>query len=104
MHGQALLGPLPPNFRVYSYRGNDGVDIVSYLNTQTNEFHFDNPNLGPLPSQWEQGEITEWSVDDPADLVKFRNKATGEEIDSDPRMLPEALKARGVKLETFSLI
>jgi hypothetical protein len=35
---------------------------------------------------------------------KFRNKVTGEEINSDPRLLPEELVARGIRLQTIKLV
>ncbi|RYP26045.1 hypothetical protein DL768_011855 [Monosporascus sp. mg162] len=45
-----------------------------------------------------------WSRDDPVRCVKYRNKLTCPEIDSDPRLLPEALRGRGIRLETLGLI
>lgn len=35
---------------------------------------------------------------------EFRNKNTGEEIHYDPRMSPEAVEPRGIKLETFRIV
>jgi len=37
-------------------------------------------------------------------VAYFRNCETGEVMDSDPRMSPEALKERGVDIKTFHLV
>jgi len=42
--------------------------------------------------------------DPPSDYNFFRNKDTGELINYDPRLEPENLEKRGVKLERFSLV
>jgi hypothetical protein len=34
----------------------------------------------------------------------FRNLVTGETMDSDPRMLPEPLEAKGIELKWFRLV
>lgn len=39
--------------------------------------------------------------DDPTNYDFFRNKETGELINYDPRLEPEKLEKRGVKLEWF---
>jgi len=41
--------------------------------------------------------------DDPINYDFFRHKGTGEVINYDPRLEPEKLKKRGVKLEWFPL-
>jgi hypothetical protein len=41
---------------------------------------------------------------DPIVMAVFKNTETGEIMKSDPRMLPEALIARGVKLENIRLV
>jgi hypothetical protein len=42
--------------------------------------------------------------EDPILLTRFRNKDTGELVNWDPRLLPEALEARSVKPRKFELI
>jgi len=42
--------------------------------------------------------------DDPINYDLFRHKDTGEEINYDPRLEPEKLEKRGVKLDWFSLV
>ncbi|KAK4450969.1 HET-domain-containing protein [Podospora aff. communis PSN243] len=64
------------------------------------------PRLNPLPpDEWEevQGDITLRLEYRDFDLF-FRNKQTGQVLDSDPRMQPEALRQRGVDLGLFRLI
>ncbi|KAK4222942.1 heterokaryon incompatibility protein-domain-containing protein [Podospora fimiseda] len=99
--GEPLLGPLPEPWRlVYSY-----VSHQKYIfyNTNTNTFSDEDPRLEPLGEEWERIE-KKWTADDPEFLLYYRNKVTGEEMNSDPRMSPEALRARGVNLEDIILV
>ena len=75
----------------------------SYMNLQTGKQTLEDPRLDLLPPEWMRMTY-ERTPDDPAYFARFRNNATGEVINSDPRLSPEALRARGVELETFSLI
>jgi hypothetical protein len=63
----------------------------------------EDPRLEALPSEWEEVD-----KEDEARLrfhvQHHRNKVTGEIINSDPRLLPEALGVRGVQLDTFVMI
>ena len=59
------------------------------------------PRLGPI-EDWEMVD-KERTGDDPICCVFFKHKETGEVISYDPRLDPEPLKARGVKLETFKV-
>jgi hypothetical protein len=102
MDGEAFLGELPPGLRVIQ----DPLDRsppLKYLSAATGEEFSDDPRLGPLPQQWERIDY-ERTADDPMFVDYFRNTATGEVINSDPRWSVEALKARGVKLETFDIV
>jgi hypothetical protein len=74
-----------------------------FINTKNGAVTTDDPRLGPLPPEWEPIDGPETVVDE-THFAWFKNKATEEEMDSDPRMLPEALEKRGVKLETFRLV
>lgn len=102
MEAQALLGALPFHWdliidRVGSKRG------FLFLNQQTKEKVLEDPRLGPLPVDWEAVE-----KEDEANLEfyvqHYRNKITDEMINSDPRLVTEALKARGVDVTTITLI
>ena len=101
MNGEALLGPLPKPWapkrefdpvnqlweqRFYDTEQREAVDAKN------------DPRLEPVPDQWECLEN-----DAPFLFQKWKNKETGEIINSDPRLLPQALIERGVKLQTFAL-
>ena len=74
-----------------------------YWNSGTNFTSREDPRLGALPAEWESVQ-QERTPEDPIYFAPHRNKRTGELINSDPRLLPEALIARGIKLETFQLV
>jgi hypothetical protein len=106
MHGLgdavSLLGPLPAETIVRVYCRRQRLDH-RFFSSSTGLETTEDPRLPPLSSEWERFE-REWTPDDPEPCTWFRNTVTGEEINSDPRMLPEALKARGVSLRTFQLL
>jgi hypothetical protein len=97
-----LLGPLPPPWQGRLEWGSGRRTKLSFFNTETQEYSDEDPRLGDL-GEWERIEH-EPEADDPEIFDFFRNKRTGEIMNSDPRMLPEALKTRGVDLRRFSLI
>ena len=106
MDGEALLGPLPPPYKVQIKRDVEdgwGYENPHYLNAETGEFIRKDPRLGPVPDGWEE-LMLERTPDDPRTFTRFRNRTTGEMINSDPRLFPAALEERGVKLETFNLV
>ncbi|KAL8365197.1 hypothetical protein RB595_004145 [Gaeumannomyces hyphopodioides] len=121
----ALLGPLPEPWRVELTAGHGNRLSVWFVNhgktaattttadpVRTRE----DPRLMkvPLPGAWERlrgrrgsgeqdGDGEE--ADDPEMFDYFRNRDTGEVVNSDPRMMPEALEARGVSgLQRFALV
>lgn len=59
--------------------------------------------INTLPAEWEEFE-RERNQDDPPIVRSFRNKETGDMVGFDPRMTPECLKQKGVKLEVFRLV
>ena len=102
--GASLLGPLPHPWRVQVFEDSTGsLCIYRYFNADTGELSDEDPRLDPLPEEWEKLEI-ERTADDPGIFKNFRNKITGEIMNADPRLLPEALKTRGVDMQTFTLI
>ncbi|KAI8627852.1 heterokaryon incompatibility protein-domain-containing protein [Xylariaceae sp. FL1651] len=105
MQGEALLGPLPTPWSVKVKLEGDVKYRPRYFNTETNLEVKEDPRLTAIPvaPEWEQIRHP-WTRDDPLNVVIYRNHSTGEEINCDPRMLPDALTARGVKVETISLI
>lgn len=99
MEGEALLGQIPVPWTV-QYSGQ--YDRI-FLNKETKEKTVEDPRLRSLPPDWESVEVTRTS-NEPIHFGYFRNKKSGEMMNSDPRMLPEALEKRGIKLEKFCLV
>jgi hypothetical protein len=101
MEGQALLGLLPHPWELII--NNDTFQLsFSFLNRLTNEITLQDPRLDVLPPEWHEVE-----EDGEACFIHtqhYKNKTTGDIINSDPRLLPEALEARGVPLEIFTLV
>jgi hypothetical protein len=103
MDAQALLGPLPSPWMMVIARIDSNISRHEFFNTQTTEQTSRDPRLGALPVEWEEVEMED-EVRVREALQHYRNTETGEVINSDPRLLPEALEARGVKVETFVLV
>lgn len=101
-NAEGLLGPLPDEFVMQMHRPN-GVYQPSFLNTKEEKVCEEDPRLGEMPRSWEKIDFTP-SQDDPIYAVKYRNKDTDEVLNSDPRLLPDMLRARGVNLQTFRLV
>ncbi|TGO11852.1 hypothetical protein BTUL_0100g00310 [Botrytis tulipae] len=100
MDGEALLGPIPSPWKTELYRRKDSGYSTHFV--KPNEKTLDDPRLPPLSSEW-----IEVNRDDgpwPISKSFFKNVVTGEMMDSDPRMLPQALVERGVELRKFKLI
>jgi hypothetical protein len=102
MEGQALLGSLPSPWESVITDRNRGLEFA-YHNLQTKEISLQDPRLSDLPTEWEE-IVQEDEARSNIYVQHFKNKNTGEIINSDPRLLPQALKARGVNLETFILV
>ena len=96
-----LLGPLPPSWRV-SIVMLEGVPRYVYVCDKTGAYTFADPRLGEL-GEWKPLETFTTGIF-PADVVHFRHKTTGEVSDSDPRLDPDALRERGVRLKSFALV
>lgn len=100
MEGQALMGPLSDEWKpVLIYAGGIDDHKHGYVNRETGEERFEDPRLGQLPLGWTSND-----PDSKSDgLDWFINDEIGELVPwgSDPRMTPEALKARGVPLQDF---
>lgn len=107
MDGEAILGPLPSSYHIESR--DDALDfeafIPVYVENATHRAQREDPRLRniPLPPEWESFE-KERTRDDPLIYRMFRNKNTGEVINSDPRLFPEALRERGVPVQRITLI
>lgn len=102
MDTEILLGkiPSPWHFRV-NHRTNNYEP--EFWNHETQSMSGRDPRLGDLPEDWEVLDRP-WTRDDPLLYAPHRNTRTGAIINWDPRMSPEALRARGVKLEEIVLV
>lgn len=103
MNGESFLGPLPHPWRVRPVKNVGGIDEISYCNMDTNETTQEDPRLDSLPPNWEKF-TKDWTREDPIVAAYYRNILTGKIVNSDPRMLPHALVARGIQLEQFILV
>lgn len=101
----AFLGPLPSPWVAHVFSDSTGLfTILRFYNSDTKETYDDDPRLGPLPEEWEAIHHGERTSEDPRVMRRFRNRQTGELVNSDPRMEPEFLRGRGVQLRAFTLI
>ncbi|KAH7148490.1 heterokaryon incompatibility protein-domain-containing protein [Dactylonectria macrodidyma] len=105
---QALLGPLPSPWRVqvYEHPQQEFRNYNQYFNRETKELTPEDPRLGPL-SGWERIPLDklgrDLTGDDPEVIDFFKNTKDGRIVNSDPRLSPDALERKGVKLEMFVL-
>lgn len=106
MDGEILCGPLPSPWIVRPVRDHYNRDeLPTFYNSETKVTTQVDPRFGNLPEEWLQIDPQpEKTPDDPRLFKVHLNTRTGEVINSDPRLLPEMLEARGVKLEVFRLI
>ncbi|KAF5677435.1 heterokaryon incompatibility protein [Fusarium denticulatum] len=105
---QGLLGPLPSPWQAQLLYDpvTEQRSYARYHNLETGELTAEDPRLEPLAG-WQRVSVEELgrdlTGDDPEVYDFFRNMEDGRIVDSDPRLEPEALKSRGVNLETFIL-
>ncbi|KAH8598663.1 heterokaryon incompatibility protein-domain-containing protein [Bisporella sp. PMI_857] len=101
----AFLGPLPSPWAAHVFNDSTGVfTVLRFYNAETKTTCDEDPRLGPLPEEWEAVDRGERTSEDPRILRCFKNKQTGEIVNSDPRMEPGVLRGRGVKLRIFALV
>jgi hypothetical protein len=100
MDGEAFLGPLPEGWKVDVRDKNQQYFKDPMTGVWTPE---DDPRLPPLPPDWEYATAPDllWPN---KKAEAFRNIMTGEILHSDPRWLPDALRARSVPLKMFALV
>ncbi|RMJ11523.1 hypothetical protein CDV36_008807 [Fusarium kuroshium] len=105
--GAALVGLVPGPREVKIFKGPGGLwDAWGIWNSETREWDPEDGRLSRawLSDVWESTEI-ERTRNDPAICRFFRNKVTGEVVNSDPRFEPEILRTKnGVELEEIVLI
>ena len=99
--GEALLGALLSDWHyVLRYFPDLKDSFRAFLNTKTGDIQVEDPRLGPLPAGWRIGEHRNQHA-----FNRFSNDETGIlNTWVDPRLSPEALKARGVNLQEIRLV
>jgi hypothetical protein len=104
--GIVLLGPLPKHIQVQIDKSPSGYSAMHiYRNIKTGDTSQEDPRLPTLDKTiWERLPLRERQLDDPALVQHFRDQRTREVVDSDPRLLPDALRRRGVILQSFDLV
>lgn len=107
MDGEVLLGPFskPWSATMVRFMSDDdrAVTETQFFNDETQMYTREDPRLGTTSDEWTE-VFMEDKMRSPYVVQHYRNSRTGELINSDPRLLPDALRARGVLLETFRLV
>jgi hypothetical protein len=100
---EKLMGPLPNPwvFRVSS--STSGSRTHCFHNSVTGENSKLDPRLEAWSPEWELCEAVETEKEEGHD-IRFRNKETGEVLNSDPRLLPAALESRGITVKRIRLV
>ncbi|KAJ4019471.1 hypothetical protein NW766_003198 [Fusarium irregulare] len=104
MHGETLLGPLPPSYSVQEIKRSDGTTRTHFLNHDTGEHTMGDPRLVPIP--FPKGWLfSGWGMetDDPIYCPLFVHE-TGKIVPHDPRLEMCALIERGVDVQTVRLV
>ncbi|KAH7066448.1 heterokaryon incompatibility protein-domain-containing protein [Paraphoma chrysanthemicola] len=108
MHGlmdsEALLGPLPQGYGVQYDSDENGDWHQIFVEPSTRQSSRSDPRLPPLPTPWERCVAPDRLWGAVKEVGAFKNKDTDEIMYTDPRMLPDALRARGVPLQEFLLL
>ena len=101
MEGEALLGALPTNWqRVERHFPELVCYYTAFINVKTGDVQVEDPRLGPLPAGWRTIEHRRKHA-----YNVFSNEELGVTATyTDPRLSPEALRARGVKLQEIRLV
>ena len=101
VEGEALLGALPSNWqRVLRFFPDLGTHYSAFTNVHTGVVQVEDPRLGPLPAGWCLLDHSEKHA-----YNRFSNEELGVTGTlADPRLSPEALRARGVNLQEIRLV
>jgi hypothetical protein len=99
MDSETLLGPIGEQWMIKKRLNNGGYRYQGFLDLRTGITTGDDPRLGPLPDGWE----FEYYQDDKIEFC-FEDTHTGNITIFDPRLSSDALRKRGVELQTFNLV
>jgi hypothetical protein len=97
-----LLGALPSGVQHVERQSetSDYVYCSAFIDARTDRIQVEDPRFTePLPSGWELQRHENEKYEQ-----LFIHKETGHATWRDPRLSPEALRARGVNLRTFKLV
>ncbi|KAK1633993.1 heterokaryon incompatibility protein-domain-containing protein [Colletotrichum phormii] len=103
MDTEALLGPLPEGWRVRMARESGFFDSMHFFSVTEDKTTKEDPRLGDDPPEWERLEALR-TGNDPWNFARYRSRKTWDVINSDPRLMPDALRSRGVRVECYSLV
>ena len=105
--GQAVLGPLPPGWTLqYDLVGGYRIakEFKRYPLLPGDEGkRLADPRLPDVDRKWNWLE-KRWDRDDVEMGERWQNRVSGEVVDYHPAMTVDALRGRGVWLETFVLV
>jgi hypothetical protein len=100
MNGEAFMGPLPSSSEiVQNYYDETESWQTAFLDRATGALHIEDPRLGSLPNSWRRSSQLNAHT-----WPRFVNNETRESMEFDPRLYPEHLEERGIKLQTFYII
>lgn len=102
MNGEAILGSFPAGWQVQAERSKQGLMIQAFSKVDSPaELIFEDPRLENLSTGWAMNDtetLQSSSFFNGADMTH-----QDDSIGNDPRLNPETLSTRGVKLETFRI-
>ena len=99
MDSEALLGPVGEQWMIKKHFNNRGYRHQGFLDRGTGHVTRHDPRLGPLPDGWEIRCDQEYEID-----FCFEDTHTGNITYFDPRLSSDALRKRGVNMQTFNLV
>ncbi|KAI4112705.1 MAG: hypothetical protein LQ345_006187 [Seirophora villosa] len=100
MEGEALLGPLPSNWRLASRFDEETRRWWDmFKDRDQGVWQVEDPRLGPLPKGWYEVEHPKQHL-----YAKFRDETEDTPTSFDPRMLPSSLRERGIEVQDFNLV
>jgi hypothetical protein len=106
MDSEVLIGTHKEGVSFQGRLDSRGFELAGYFDAATQQWlgAEDDPRLGPRPDDWVLLPSSDSAPREATKYQEWRNKTTGVTLTSDLRLTPDALKARGVKLETFHIM
>ncbi|RDW74779.1 hypothetical protein BP6252_05921 [Coleophoma cylindrospora] len=105
MNSEGLLGPLPSQYRAAQKNHQTSryywvyKESIEGAGTVKCYYHYEDPRLEALPAGWQRKRNKPGNSDS---FFCYQEKGGGEAF-GDPRLLPTALRARGIALRSFDL-